>query len=465
MRRNHGFAGGPTDTLTSLRCSYPPMARIALLACLLAALLPATAGASARSGLQKVLRQAMSAAGPSAGAYVMDADSNATLFRWNPNTPRSLASNTKLFTSAAVLGRYGPDGTLATSLLGDGELGPTGTWKGSLYLRGGGDPTFGTRSFARRAYGSEASVEALADRLDDAGFKRVTGSVVGDESMFDALRGGPDEGYRTSIWVGPLSALDLDRGLANSSGTAFQSNPPQFAAAKLKSALKARGIKVSGKTRTGVAPGGSVQLAEVRSPAVERLITVQNKHSDNFFAEMLLKGLPVGTSDGGPLRQPDDPPPVTPTPAAPAATPAPSPGATGTTAGGARNAMAYARSIGARVRLVDGSGLSRSDRAAPKQVALLLDHLRDRPAFPKLYASLPIAGRDGTLADRMRHGRARGRCRAKTGTLTGVSALSGYCTSRSGRTLVFSVLMNRANVYTARSVQDRVAQALARYRG
>jgi D-alanyl-D-alanine carboxypeptidase/D-alanyl-D-alanine-endopeptidase (penicillin-binding protein 4) len=157
--------------------------------------------------------------------------------------------------------------------------------------------------------------------------------------------------------------------------------------------------------------------------------------------------------------------PVTPTPGAPAAEPAETPTVTGTTAAGARAAMAYARSLGARVKLVDGSGLSRSNRAAPREVAQLLDALRDQPGFSDLYASLPVAGRDGTLAPRMRSGPARGNCRAKTGTLTGVSALSGYCTTRSGRTLVFSVLMNRANVYTARAVQDRVAQTLAAYRG
>jgi D-alanyl-D-alanine carboxypeptidase/D-alanyl-D-alanine-endopeptidase (penicillin-binding protein 4) len=127
--------------------------------------------------------------------------------------------------------------------------------------------------------------------------------------------------------------------------------------------------------------------------------------------------------------------------------------------------MKYARSLGATVKLVDGSGLSRSDRAAPREVAHLLDALRDKPGFPMLYKSLPIAGRDGTLATRMRSGPAHGHCRAKTGTLTGVSALSGYCVTRSHRMLVFSVLMNNANVYTARSIQDRVAQALAGWRG
>jgi D-alanyl-D-alanine carboxypeptidase/D-alanyl-D-alanine-endopeptidase (penicillin-binding protein 4) len=127
--------------------------------------------------------------------------------------------------------------------------------------------------------------------------------------------------------------------------------------------------------------------------------------------------------------------------------------------------MTYARSLGVTVQLVDGSGLSRADRAAPREVVRMLGTLRNQRGFPAFYASLPIAGRDGTLADRMRSGPARGRCHAKTGTLTGVSALSGYCTTRSGRTLAFSVLMNNANIYTARSIQDRVAQALAGYRG
>jgi D-alanyl-D-alanine carboxypeptidase/D-alanyl-D-alanine-endopeptidase (penicillin-binding protein 4) len=91
--------------------------------------------------------------------------------------------------------------------------------------------------------------------------------------------------------------------------------------------------------------------------------------------------------------------------------------------------------------------------------------MRDRSGFTALYDSLPIAGRDGTLDNRMRHGRARGRCHAKTGTLTGVSALSGYCRTRGGRTVVFSILMNRVNVTGARRIQDRMAQALAGWRG
>ena len=91
----------------------------------------------------------------------------------------------------------------------------------------------------------------------------------------------------------------------------------------------------------------------------------------------------------------------------------------------------------------------------------LLEAMSGRDEFDAWYASLPIAGRDGTLASRMRSGPARGRCRAKTGTLSNVSALSGYCTARSGDLYAFSILMNGVYPVGARGLQDRMAHALA----
>jgi D-alanyl-D-alanine carboxypeptidase/D-alanyl-D-alanine-endopeptidase (penicillin-binding protein 4) len=135
----------------------------------------------------------------------------------------------------------------------------------------------------------------------------------------------------------------------------------------------------------------------------------------------------------------------------------------GTTTRGARAAISFARTLGARARLVDGSGLDRLDQASPRDVSALLDRIRSRRWFQQLYDALPIAGRDGTLHDRMRHGPARGRCHAKTGTLSNVSALSGYCQSRSGDTVVFSILMNGVSPTSARNQQDKMAEALVRY--
>ena len=414
-----------------------------VLAVLAAGLLPAppalaqaTAPApGAESSLGRTLAAALRSAGASSGAYVVNADSGRVVFRRRQAQARILASNTKLFTTSAALARFGRDARLVTEVRGDGDLELDGTYRGNLYLVGGGDPTFGSRRFTRRAYRGGATVEDLAKKLEDAGFRRVTGRVFGDESRFDALRGGPDSAFRTSTYVGPLSALAYNRGLASESGRGFQANPPAFAAARLDAALERRHIPVSGKPRAGRTPPTAQILGFVSSPTLARLAAITNKPSDNFFAEMLLKDLSMQANGKG------------------------------STAGGARLAARFAARLGARARLADGSGLSRANRASPLAVAKLLLALRERQdEFPAFFDSLSIAGRDGTLRPRMRRGPARNRCRGKTGTLSDVSAVSGYCTARSGQTYVFSILMNRVNPFGARRLQDRMLHAIAAVR-
>ena len=410
---------------------HGPALLLALLTLLLA---PggAAAQSSADAALKRTLSQNMAGAGSSSGAYVMNADERRVLFSRRSNTPRVLASNTKIFTAAAALDRFGEAGTLSTQVLGNGVLEEDGTWRGDLYLRGGGDPTFGTASFNRRNYPSAPTAEQLADLVAHAGVRRVTGRVYGDESRFDSRRGGPYSGYGTSIYVGPVSALSWNRGFANERGSAFQANPPAFAAAHFDALLERRGIAVSGRPSAGTTPAGSLKLAQVESPPMHLLVRLMMKPSDNFFAEMLLKRLAR----------------------APASTRA-----------GTVIARRHASSLGARVRLSDGSGLASGNRASPRAVGRTLDALRSRDEFPAFQSALPIAGRDGTLRDRMRRGPARGRCRAKTGTLNGVSALSGYCRTLGRDTIVFSFLMNRVSPIGARALQDRMTQAIARYRG
>ncbi|MGH2763353.1 MAG: D-alanyl-D-alanine carboxypeptidase/D-alanyl-D-alanine endopeptidase [Thermoleophilaceae bacterium] len=389
---------------------------------------------AAQAGLKSALTRQMRQAGSYSGAYVQNLTTGERVFAWRAGRARILASNTKLFTSAAALARLGTDATLATEVLGRGELDLDGVWRGSLYLRGGGDPTFGSRSFTTRAYGDGATVEDLARLLDEIGIERVTGRIYGDESRHDSLRGGPDSGYATSIWVGPLSALSYNRGLADERGRAFQVSPPAYAAARLDAALEARGIRVRRKPRAALTPADAEALAVVESPPMETLVRLMNKPSDNFFAEILAKDLAM---------RPDRP---------------------GTTRRGARIAARFARRLGARARLRDGSGLSRGNRASPYRVVRLLAAMTERDEFDAWYESLPVAGRDGTLADRMRRGSARRRCRAKTGTLSGVSALSGYCTARSGDLYAFSILMNGVYTPGARRLQDRMARHIAAQR-
>ncbi|HEV3378875.1 MAG TPA: D-alanyl-D-alanine carboxypeptidase/D-alanyl-D-alanine-endopeptidase, partial [Thermoleophilaceae bacterium] len=336
------------------------------------------------------------------------------------------------FVAATALARFGTEGTLGTEVLGRGELDEEGVWRGDLYLRGGGDPTFGSRRFTSRSYGSGATVEDLATLLDEAGVERVTGRIYGDESRHDSLRGGPYSGFGVSIWVGPLSALSFNRGLASESGSGYQTSPPAFAALRLDAALEARGIRVRLAPRAGTAPAGAPVIASVDSPPMATLVRLMNKPSDNFMAEVLLKDIAMQANGRG------------------------------TTAAGARLVAGHARRLGARARIADGSGLSRGNRASPYRVVRLLTAMNQQEdQFDPWYASLAIAGRDGTLKKRMRSGPARGRCRAKTGTLSNVSTLSGYCTARSGDMYAFSILMN--NVYTsgAKVLQDRMAQAIA----
>ena len=411
------------------------MRRLAAITCVLwlSAALPAEAQPG-DAALQRTLAASMRSAGAASGAYVLDPSGERVLFEWRAGVPRILASNTKIFTTAAALERLGPTSRLATRVFGSGSLAPGGAWRGDLYLRGGGDPTFGSGPFVRRAYGTGATVEALAAALEAAGITEVRGRVLGDEELFDGLRGGPDSGYRVSRDVGPLSALAFNRGLANKRGTAFQVEPAAFAAARLDGALERRGIPVRGGPREGVVPAAASVLAEVESPTVARLVQITNKRSDNLFAETLLKRLTATA------------------------------GRAGTTASGARAASAFARELGTRARLADGSGLSRANRASPRDVAGALSRLRERDLFPAFNDSLPIAGRDGTLRDRMRSGPARGRCRAKTGTLRDVSTLSGYCSTAGGDTAVFSILMNRVGPTGARRLQDRMVNAIARRR-
>ena len=114
------------------------MRRVALLLALVSAVAPATAAAD--DALVRKLTRQMRASGAYSGAYVVNVSQGQTVFRYKQNTPRILASNTKLFTTAAALARYGSEGTLGTEVLGDSEVAEDGIWRGDLYLRGGGDP-------------------------------------------------------------------------------------------------------------------------------------------------------------------------------------------------------------------------------------------------------------------------------------------------------------------------------------
>jgi D-alanyl-D-alanine carboxypeptidase/D-alanyl-D-alanine-endopeptidase (penicillin-binding protein 4) len=390
----------------------------------LAWLVPATpALAAGPAATSAALDRQMRHAGAGSGAFAIDLDSGNQLYALRADTPRIPASVEKLYTTSTALTLFGVEGELQTTVLGDVGLDPEGVLEGNLYLRGGGDPTFGATQAGK-----------LADAMIAAsGLTKVTGRVIGDESAFDTLRGPPSEGFRTSSEVGPLSALTFNRGRTGARRPYFQASPARFAAQAFARALRRRGVKLGASARRGVAAKSAIELAKWASPAMSVIARQTNQPSDNFAAETLMKA--VGAEFG----------------------------AGGSTKAGASVIQRTLAGYGLHPSVVDGSGLSRANSTTPREVVRLLARMADSAVAPAFEDSLAVAGRNGTLDTRMRQTPAQDNCHAKTGTLNYVSSLAGYCLTTSGGRVAFAFLMNGVNVVAARRLQDRMTVALARY--
>ncbi len=221
--------------------------------------LPARAGASAGSliGLQADLTHQLALAGPADGAYVYDLSTHQALFSERAGTLRPPASVEKLYTATTLLARMGASGRLSTTVYGVGRLAPGGVWEGSIYLRGGGDPTFGSSAFIRAHYGGVgASVSTLANQLVRTdGIHGITGSVWGDESYLDSLRGEPSSDYAPDPFLeGTLSGLAFNRGAGGSEQGAHA--PAAYAARELWATLKNDGVSIAGHSGAASTPRG-----------------------------------------------------------------------------------------------------------------------------------------------------------------------------------------------------------------
>ncbi|MCW2990784.1 MAG: hypothetical protein JWM73_1378, partial [Solirubrobacterales bacterium] len=313
------------------------------------------------------------------GAYVRDLVTGRTLYSTKADVPRSPASNEKLLVTSTALLKFGPDTTFRTIL--EAPQAPVdGVIDGDVALVGAGDP-----------YLTTARLRLIASQLKALGVDEITGKILGDGTFFDRRRGSYDSNYAYDGDLGAsLGGLVLDYGRG--------SDPALYAAQKLRDTLLAADIIVRKGAHTGTLGAGATPVASVTSDPLRTLVLRINVPSDNFAAEMLLKAV------GGTF------------------------GTAGSTTAGAAVVRSTVAELGVTARLYDGSGLSRADQVSPRAVVDLLTAMAERPDVgPVLRASLPVAGRTGTLADRMRGTAAAGRCRAKTGTLRGVSALSGYC--------------------------------------
>jgi D-alanyl-D-alanine carboxypeptidase/D-alanyl-D-alanine-endopeptidase (penicillin-binding protein 4) len=404
------------------------------LAVLLLLGLPGVASAALKDKVAATL-QRYGMAGSGTSVAVFDLTAKEYVYQLRPDTLRLPASNEKLITSSTALARWTATYRFSTQVFVDPAPDAEGVVRGNVYVRGLGDPTFSTESFADRHWGMETGdVQDLVRALRKLGVTRVTGRVMADEGYFDALRRVSNWRPSMSAYCGPLSALTLNE--SSASDGAYVADPALTAATSLTRRLRKAGIRVAHGPTRGVAPVTATLAGTERSAPLSRVLAKMNKPSDNFIAEELLKGLGAGFGAGG------------------------------TTTAGAGVAKAYLQSIGIDTgfRVRDGSGLSYQDRLSARAVLKILGEMARRDDFGVFYRSLAVAGVDGTLAHRMRGTAAAGNVHAKTGTLNDASSLSGYVTAANGHALTFSMLMNGkpVDVSRAHAAQDAVAALLAR---
>jgi serine-type D-Ala-D-Ala carboxypeptidase/endopeptidase (penicillin-binding protein 4) len=409
---------------------------LAVLAVCIGLLLVPVCSASAANSCAQMKSWLTAGGGASSGLLVEDAETGEVLCAQNAETPRPLASNTKLFTTAAALSLIGPETRIATKVMTDGTVDANGVLHGSLYLKGAGDPTLGTPAFYNSYLaGLGTNIFALVPQLKRAGIKAVTGRLYGDDTIFDRRRGVLDSHYATSPYIGPLSGLAFNSGFAgNTSSSHFSSDPAKLATQTLDNSMRHSGIRVSPKIALGKTPAAAKSVAVIRSQPLTKIVDTTDVYSDNFFAEMLEKllGARIGKA--------------------------------GTTAAGTTVVEDFAAEMGSEIHQVDGSGLTRTNEASPQEVVDLLLGMRHTEVAEDFIEDLALAGHEGTTAGRMKGTAAYGHCRLKTGTLTGVSNLSGYCFNPSGRVTVFSTLMGSVgSTEVAHIYQDKIAGAVAGY--
>lgn len=326
------------------------------------------------------------------------------------------ASNEKLFVAATALQVLGPDHRFRTELVSPRPF--NGVVAGDVYLVGGGDPVLRTADVVDpQMYPAfnTTSLEALADQLVTLGIAEIQGNVVGDGSRYDDEFRAPSWGDEiTSFDAGPYDALLVNDGLIEGE---YGLNPSRSAARTFIGLLQARGITVVGAAANADRPAGDfTTLAFIESRPLTDILVELLHTSDNNTAEMLLKEIGfvatgIGSRDAGlgMIRQ--------------------TLGEWGVPLDG--------------VDLHDGSGLSRANRTTCTALASLL---AASPVADGLRELLPVAGRDGTLAPQLLGTAAEARLRAKTGTLTGVKALTGTQPGADGRPVDFSLVLNGEGV-------------------
>ncbi len=431
------------------------------------------------------------------GVEVRDVDTGTILYTRGAELNVEPASVMKLVTTAAALDLLGPERRFETTLESAAHVDGMGRLLGDLYLVGGGDPNLSGRFFGGDRL---APFRFLARQLAEAGIRRVEGRVVGHEGLFRGERRPEGWDWEDLVWwygsevsalafndnaadltaapgdrvgapllvearpqtryfhvsstatTGPAGTKDelrLVRELGSNAitlsgrhsktakrwkGRVALENPALYAATVFAEVLESEGIRVSGgvTTASDPLPDSRRRLARHEGPPLRQVVAAVNKESLNLHAEMLLRHL--GVDRGG-----ED------------------------TLESAREVVGdFLARLGVEAEswhVQDGSGLSQSNLVTSRGLCQLLVAMHRHPAGDVFRDSLPVAGRDGTLEYRLR-GAAKGRVRAKTGTLRHISALAGYASARDGSTLAFVAMLNHFTGESPWREIDRFATAL-----
>jgi D-alanyl-D-alanine carboxypeptidase/D-alanyl-D-alanine-endopeptidase (penicillin-binding protein 4) len=366
------------------------------------------------------LQAALDDAVPADGSCFVVQAGNHVIATHAADTPLIGASTQKLLVAAAALSTLGPESTFTTKVVADGQ--PDGGTVPKVWLVGGGDPVLATadyNAFLQSQPKSKGdvttSLEALADAVVAKGIRSIPGGVLGDDSRYDEQRYLPTwkDTYRTDGEVGPLSALSVNDGFStwSPSRKVPVDDPTRNAAAELTDLLRARGVDV-GTPGTGTAPANATEVAQVASPPLKSIVGSMLSSSDNFTAELLTKELGRQASKQG------------------------------TTAAGVAAITATLKTLGVPIAdgaLKDGSGLDRGNRVTCANLVAALA-LADRPELAAMYDGLPVAGRSGTLVGDFVGTPLAGNFRGKTGSLDGVTGLTGVFDL--GRRIRFAFLEN-----------------------
>ncbi|MDO8550728.1 MAG: D-alanyl-D-alanine carboxypeptidase/D-alanyl-D-alanine-endopeptidase [Ignavibacteria bacterium] len=374
-----------------------------------------------------------------AGILIYNPLTEDTIYSLNHTVSMIPASNTKLFTTATALSLMGGDFILYTKILSDDNNLDDGVVDGNLYIKGFGNSLF-----------TSEDLQAMVNELKDMGITKITGKIIGDDSYFDNI-------YMRDDWITdevanvklpPISALVIDNNkkiVQKKRRGRFRNyyvnidNPPLNAALLFRSKLLAASIEVALNAEEGITPEAAVSISE-KGIELRELIKLINKESDNFLAECLFKTIGAVSS-----------------------------GEQGNAFYSTQTILTYISDNGIFSKgtaIVDGSGISRFDQVTVGAITGLLEKMYfDVANFDDFYNSLSIAGVDGTLKNRMTGSFAENNFHGKTGTLNGVSSISGYLTCENGDDLIISIFfefsMNGAKFH--RDIQNNIIQTLCNW--